>query len=334
MTKKTAEEILADAIGGNDETQGVRSWVTTGFKPLDHAISGKYNGGGLPVGRIVEIFGPSSCGKTAITTNAMAEAQRQGGVALFLDHERSFEKGLAQQLGLDISPAKFGFKTPKTFEESIMMAIKFCRAVRENELIKPDAPIVVAFDSLAAMVPQSKMAKDVDAQGMNDSLALAKATSSVFPTLAQYAEEFQALMIVLNQIRLKPGVMYGDPTTTPGGEAPRYYASVRLQLGAKKIIDEKSKEMQGQEISCKCIKNKVAIPFRTAKWDFKFRPETGEGYFDIVASSIDYLAEKGLLPSAGPRVTWTDGKSYFRSALAKKIEEESLQAELQALFVD
>lgn len=324
---------ILDAIGENDETQGVKIWLSTGFAPLDHAISGKYREGGMPVGRIVEMFGPPSCGKTAIATNVMANAQARGGVAMFLDHERSFDKGLGQKLGLSLEKHHWIFKTPETFEQSVMYAINGAKAIREKNLIDKDAPIVCVFDSLAAMVPQSKMAKEVDAQGMNDSLALAKATSSVFPTLAVYAEKYQMLPLVLNQTRQKPGVIYGDPTTTPGGEAPKYYASVRIQLGAKKIVDGSGddKQMLGQEIGAKCIKNKVSRPFQTAKWEFRFRPD-GSGYFDVTTSLIAHLIDLGVLVSSGARVTWTDGKSYYKKALSEKIDTEGKQAELLALL--
>lgn len=312
---------------------GIRTWLSTGFAPLDHAISNKFTGGGMPVGRIVEIFGPSSCGKTAIATRVMAEAQKAGGFAMFMDHERSFDPVLGRQLGLNTDRGPFFHELPETFEESVTYVIKTAKRAREEKIIPDSAPIVVVFDSLAAMVPKSKMAKEIDEQGMNDSLALAKATSAVFPPLAIYAEKFQMLILVLNQMRLKPGVVYGDPATTPGGEAPRYYASVRIQLGAKRLMEGTGddKEMIGQEISAKCIKNKVARPFQKVKWDFRFR-EDGSGYFDVAGSTLGFLIDEEIIPASGARVTWTDGKSYFRKALVAKIEAEGLMPELLAML--
>lgn len=312
---------------------GIRTWLSTGFAPLDHAISGRYSGGGMPVGRIVEIFGPSSCGKTAIATKVMAAAQEAGGFAMFMDHERSFDPVLGRQLGLNTDRGPFFHELPETFEESVTYAVRMAKRAREEEIIAATAPIVIVFDSLAAMVPKSKFAKEIDEQGMNDSLALAKATSAVFPVLALYAEKYQILILVLNQMRLKPGVVYGPPETTPGGEAPRYYASVRIQLGAKRLTEGEGddKEMVGQEINAKIIKNKVSRPFQTAKWGFRFRPD-GSGYFDVVGSTLDFLIAEKLIPSAGARVTWIDGKSYFRKALVAHIVENSLQAELTKLL--
>lgn len=320
-------------MGRVEHDFGIKTWLSSGFPPLDEAVSGKLVGGGMPVGRIVEIFGPSSCGKTAIATKVMASAQEAGGFAMFMDHERSFEPVLAEQLGLNTSRGLFFHEVPETFEESITLALKTCKAAREQKVIPDNAPIVVVFDSLAAMVPKSKMAKEIDEQGMNDSLALAKATSSVFPALAIFAEKFNILVLVLNQMRLKPGVVYGDPTTTPGGEAPRYYASVRIQLGAKRIVEGtgEDKDMVGQEIHAKCIKNKVSRPFQKAKWEFRFRAD-GTGYFDVVGSLVTFLIEKEILASSGARVTWTDGKSYYKKQLVAKIEDEGLQEELIALL--
>ncbi|MCL2874693.1 MAG: hypothetical protein FWF12_00060 [Betaproteobacteria bacterium] len=315
---------LDKELGRVEHDFGIKTWLSTGFPPLDEALSGKLVGGGMPCGRIVEIFGPSSCGKTAISTKVMAAAQQAGGFAMFMDHERSFEPVLATQLGLDTTRGRFFHEVPETFESSITQALKTCKAAREQKVIADDAPIVVVFDSLAAMVPKSKMAKEIDEQGMNDSLALAKATSSVFPALAVFAEKLNVLVLVLNQMRLKPGVVYGDPTTTPGGEAPRYYASIRIQLGAKRIVEGTGddKKMLGQEITANCIKNKVSRPFMRAKWEFRFR-EDGTGYFDVVSSLLDFLVDRGVIASSGPRVTWTDGKSYFKKQLVAKIEEET-----------
>lgn len=324
-------DALKGEIGENDKQQKVRFWVDTGFPPLNKAISGSYKQG-FPVGRIVEMFGPESSGKTAIATQAMISAQKAGGVAWFNDHERSFMSDLAEKQGLDTENLWI-FKTPDTFEQSVTTTIKGIKAIREKKLIPEDAPIVVVFDSLASMVPQSKFAKEVDEQSMNDSLALAKACSNVFSTLSIYAEKYQVCMIVLNQEREKPGVIYGDPTTTPGGRAPKFYSSVRVQVGRKKIIekDGKNKEFMGQEITSKIVKNKLSKPFKEAAWRFMFR-EDGTGYFDVTGSMIDYLVGLGILKQSGARITWTDGKSYFKKQLIAKIDSEGLQSELMAML--
>lgn len=321
------------AIGDNDLNQGPKHWLSTGFVPLDHAISGKYVGGGLPGGRIIEIFGPPSAGKTAISTNVMINAQRAGGIAMFFDHERSFDSRLAERMGLDLTPGRWIFRTPKTFEESIANAMNFATKARQLKLISKEAPIVIVFDSLAAMVPQSKMEKEVTALNMNDNTALARATAAVFPALAQRAEEDNITIIFLNQMRTKIGVMFGDPTTTPGGNAPEFYASVRIKLGRSQLTQGTgdAKVRIGQRIGAECVKNKVSRPFRKVEWDFLFS-EDGTGYFDVVGSTIDYLVGKGILKSDRGRVTWIDGKSPYRKELIEKITSEGLMSELLALM--
>lgn len=321
---------LTKVAGENDAIQNVKIWLDTGFPPLNKAISGRYNGG-FPVGRIVEMFGPESAGKTMIATKAMIQAQQMGGIAIFNDHERSFDSKIANQIGLLTGEGDpWIFKTPETFEQSVTETIKMVGEIRAAKLISPDAPIVLVFDSLASMVPKSKMAKAVDEQGMNDSLALAKATSSVFPVLTQYVQKYNMLCIVLNQTRQKPGVMYGDPTTTPGGEAPKFYASVRIQLNRKQIKDKTSGDVLGQEITANCIKNKVSAPFRKAKWRYMFNAD-GSGHFDVVGSLLDYLVEGNMIEQAGTRIVW-EGKSYYRAQLATKIETEGTVDKLMALL--
>lgn len=316
-------------IGKNDETQAPTGFLDTGFPPLNKAISGKYDGG-LPCGRLIEMFGPPSAGKTAIATRAMIAAQQAGGVAAFFDHERSFDARLAANMGLDLDK-RWVFKTPETFEQSTTMAIKMALTVRKH--LDRDKPIICVFDSLAAMVPQSKMAKDVDEYNMNDNTALARATSAVFPALAQHCEKHNFTALFLNQSRTKIGVMFGDPTTTPGGESPKFYASVRIKLGANKIAKGKGadREVLGMQIGAECVKNKISRPFEKAKWNFMFRKD-GTGHFDVEGSLIDYLAETGRLEESKGRVTWTDGKSYFRGKLIGKIVTEGRQAELMALL--
>lgn len=327
---------LEGIVGKNAERQEVTCFLDTGFAPLNKAVSGSYRGG-LPVGRMVEMFGGSSCGKTAIATNAMVRAQQMGGIAMFNDHENSFDLGLAQGFGLDPSKG-WVYKTPETFEESIDTTVKLARTVRERKLIAPEAPIIVVFDSLASMVPQSKLydAKGVtrgsDSYNMHDNTALARCTSSAFPALAQQAARYNMLTLFLNQIRTKPGVAYGDPTTTPGGQAPEFYSSVRISLTRSMLKEAEgdTKAISGQEIRAYCRKNKISAPFKEAKWRFTFN-EDGSGNFDTVRSTLDYMKEIGLLKSAGARVEF-EGKSLYMSQLAKKIRDEDRLGELNEML--
>jgi protein RecA len=316
----------------SDDHSSVTTWLDTGFAPLNHAISGRFDGG-FPAGRIVEIFGPESSGKTWLATQAMIAAQKVGGFASFHDHERSFDLNLARKLGLDASAGRFLFRTPRTFEESVTAFIKTSTTIREAKELDPKTPMVWVFDSLPSMVPQQMLAKDATDLNMNDTTALARLTSKVLPALAQIAERDNVLVILLNQIRLKPGVVYGDPTTTPGGNAPKYYASVRIQLGASRITrdEDGEKVMVGQEVTARCIKNKVARPYAVARYRFLFG-EDGAGRFDVAGSLLDFAVAKKVLNQSGSRIEWIDGKTYHRSQLVTKLEGEGKVGELQALI--
>jgi RecA/RadA recombinase/intein/homing endonuclease len=270
---------------------------------------------------------------TWLATQAMIAAQRVGGVAGFHDHERSFVSAVAERLGLDLTPGRFFFKTPESYEQSVVHFIKATTAVREAKVLDPKTPLCWVFDSLASMVPQQRIAKDATELNMNDTTALARLTSTTFPSIAQIAEKNNVLVLVLNQIRLKPGVVYGDPTTTPGGNAPKYYASVRIQLAASRLMKDEGGEkvMIGQEVTARCVKNKIARPFVTAKWRFLFG-EDGVGRFDVAGSLLEFALAKKLLKTSGSRVEWIDGKTYFKGQLAQKIETEGCLGELQALI--
>lgn len=214
---------------------------------------------------------------------------------------------------------------------------KFLKPMKGKPILPLEVPIVAVFDSLASMVPQSKMydgksgeLKDAADNSMHDSMALAKATSTAMPLLAQIAAKCNVCIIFLNQVREKPGVSYGDPTTTPGGKAPEFYASVRVGL-TREMIKDKEKNVLGQVINANIKKNKVSAPFKRASWNFMFRDD-GTGYFDVDGSLVDLLAEKGLLEKAGNGVIWTDGKKYMKPALKEKIEQEGLRGELLKLL--
>lgn len=328
---------LVGAIGENDPDATVSQFLDTGFPPLNHGSSSSWNGG-LPVGRIVEIAGPPSSGKTAIATKAMAAAQAAGGVAGFNDHERSFSLALAPKLGLDTTPGRFIYKKPKTFEESIGIFQLAVSTIREKKLIAKTAPIVWVFDSLSAMVPQSVLfdskgkERESKDRNMNDNTALARATSAHFPALAMIAEQYNVLVIFLNQIRTKIGVMFGDPRKTSGGDAPAFYFSQRLWLSASQIKHSKD-GIIGMEVTGKFVKNKVARPFQEATWRFMFQKD-GTGRFDAERSLVDFLEQEGCLEKGKLGTVLWDGKQVFKEALARDIEAQGAAgfAKLKALL--
>lgn len=326
---------LFGVIGDNDEEATVKHWLDSGFPPLNNASSNSWEGC-FPVGRMIEIAGPPSSGKTAIATRAMAAAQELGGIAGFMDHERSFSLKLAPRLGLDTTPGRLVYRKPETFEQSIAIFAAAVRTIREKKLIKPDAPICWVWDSLAAMTPHAILYDEkgnlraIDKRNMKDKLELAVCTSTHFPSVAQITEDYGVCSIFLNQMRNKIGVSFGDPRKTTGGDAPEFYFSQRLWLSASQV--KLGKEVIGMEVTGGFRKNKVNRPFQTATWRFMFQQD-GTGRFDRERSLVEFLNEQGLLPTTYKddkgndknvkpgHVLW-DGKQIGREALARQIEAE------------
>jgi protein RecA len=339
----SAEDIAASLkgiIGVNDEEATCSTFLNTGYPPFNYALSGRWDGG-FGGGRIIEMAGPASAGKTAISSKVMASAQAHGGIAGFSDHERSFSMILAPRLDVDTTPGRLIYKKPRTFEDSLTLCVRAAIHIREKKLIAPEAPIAWIFDSLASMVPESVLIdsktgkdKELDKRSMHDNTALARATSASFPAFAQYCEELNICALFLNQIRMKIGVMYGDPRTTPGGESPKFYASQRVMLGtAKKIQKGKGEEAEvlGMEISAGVIKNKISRPFLKASWRFMFQPD-GTGRFDVERSMIEFLEAEKILKTGRPGFVEWDGKQIGKEALARKIEAEGRLGELNAML--
>lgn len=328
---------LGKEIGENDEESTVRQWLDSNFPPLNMASGASWTAG-FPVGRIMEIAGPPSAGKTALATEAMIAAQQAGGIAAFMDHERSFSFKLAQKLGLNTQEGAFIYRKPKTFEESVALFKFTCQIIRQKKLIDKDAPICWVFDSLAAMVPKSVLfdskgkERSAEERNMNDNTALARATSAHFPAVAQVAEDYNVCGIFLNQLRTNIGVMFGDNRKTTGGDAPAFYFSQRLWLSSKKIKDPKTNEIIGAEVTGKYEKNKAARPFATAKWRFMFQPD-GTGRFDIERSLVDFLKDNDALTKASRQgYVEFEGKQYTYEQLARHIEETDALDKLKALL--
>lgn len=323
------EELLKIA-GENAESVGVKQWLDTGIPELNLALSNDY-ARGFPVGRLVEIFGPAQSGKTFISTMIMSSAQKTGGVVGFSDHERTFDINVANTLGLKTGGLSDGwiYKRPQTFEDSIEIAISTAEKIRKAEVIDPEAPIVWVFDSVASMIPHAKLFDDSGnrrapgSYNMRDKLLLAQSTSQSYPLLAQFAEDNGMLVLLLNQIRQKPGVMFGDPTTTPGGGAAEFYASIRLSLARKDITNGKKgvdKVVEGFEVTSQTVKNKCARFGRKASWKVGFNEGLGVT-IDQIGTNIDYLIRIGKIDKSGAWLTF-EGKKYQRTALIEELKSD------------
>lgn len=335
MSMEALAKSLSAAIGDNAEESEVKHWIDTGYPLLNKIISGDYDKG-LPGGRIIEMFGPPSSGKTLISTLAMKAAQDAGGVAGFSDHEYAYQLPLAKRLGLDDTFPRWMYKRPETWEESNTIALRAGEVIRKAKAIPEDAPIVWVFDSVAAMIPMSVRydkdgkKRDIDSLTMNDTSALSRVSSTTLKVINQMAAELNMTFIYLNQIRTKIGVVYGDPTTTPGGSAFEFYASVRLALGKKIIRDKKTGDIVAQMTGITTKKNKLTRPFQEVDLRLSFQ-EDGMTHLDFTSGLVDFLIEHGKLEMSGAWITWIDGKKYYKAALVDKINTEGGYEELKAL---
>lgn len=276
----------------------VNRWISTGSKQLDAIISNKREGG-LPEGRIVEIFGPPSIGKSHIATQIAKSTQKMGGIVVYIDTENATSIDNLEMLGVDIA-TRFVYVDTHCTEDVLSIAES---TILKAKAMDKDVPVTIIWDSVAATSPRAELNGDYDKESIGlQARAISKGMRKITGVIANE----KVLLVCLNQIRTKVGVMYGDPTTTPGGNAIPFHASVRIKLGAGQQILDKEKNPIGINVSAKIIKNKVSAPFR--KCDFEIHFGKGiiehEQLFDELRKAGSRVNDDGYEIDVGGSSAW------------------------------
>lgn len=274
--------------------------------------------GGYPRGRIVEIFGPESSGKTTLAIHAIAEAQKLGGIAAIIDAEHAFDRFYAENLGVDVD--NLLISQPDSGEQALEIA---------DQLIRSSAIDIIVIDSVAALTPKAELEGEmgenkVGLQARLMSQALRKLTASINKT--------NTTCIFINQLREKIGVMFGNPETTTGGNALKFYASVRLDIRKIGVLKD-GDAANGSQVRVKIVKNKVAPPFKKAEFDIMF----GEG-ISKTGEILDMSVENGLVKKSGAWFSYGDtrlgqGRDAAKQAIADNPElAEKLETKIMEIF--
>lgn len=281
--------------------------IPSGALSLDIAL-----GGGYPKGRIIEIYGPESSGKTTLTLHAIAEVQRKGGTAAFIDAEHALDPAYAKKLGVDTD--NLLVSQPDNGEQALEIA---------ETLVRSNAVDLVVVDSVAALVPQAEIEGDMGDSHMG---LQARLMSQALRKLTGIINKSKATVIFINQIRMKIGVMFGNPETTTGGNALKFYASVRIDIRRTGQIKD-GENIIGNRTKVKIVKNKIAPPFRVAEFDIMYN----EGISNT-GDVLDLAVNHGIVGKSGAWFDYNDGKiGQGREATKKYLKQNpEVLAEIDA----